>query len=440
MAPRRLTSTGKLSDLARHVILPSGIVGTGWWSVRDLCRRAGITFDEWQDGLGRAILAKREDGKYAASIGGVVLSISRQTGKTFTIGSTIVALCILFPGLKVVWTAHRGRTADETFKSLQGMVKRKRIAPRILSVRTANGQEEIAFTNGSRMLFGARESGFGRGFEAVDIIVFDEAQILSQKALEDMVPTTNVATNPLVFLMGTPPKPSDPAPMSEAFSSLRRGALSGELDDVLFVEFSADENADVEDRRQWHKGNPSYPHRTPEAAMLRMKRLLGDESFRREGMGVWDKHTTTSALIPSARWGGLRVYEAPPGTVGYGVKFSADGSRVALAVAVRPDDDSPVHVEVVRSESMALGTAWLAEWLSTRWRGCLGIAIDGKSGAGQLVNALRAARVPARVIIIPTLDQVISAHAMLLEAVVSDPAGVSHFAQAGLDDAVAGAK
>jgi len=442
VAPRRLTSTGKLSDLARHVILPSGIVSTGWPAVRDLCAGVGIVFDEWQDGLGRAILAKRANGQYAAGIGGVVLSISRQTGKTFTIGSMIVALCILFPGLKVVWTANRGRTSDETFKSLQGMVKRKRIAPRILSVRTANGQQEITFTNGSRMLFGARELGFGRGFEDVDVIVFDEAQILSQKALEDMVPSANVATNPLVFLMGTPPKPSDP---SEAFSSLRRGALSGELDDVLFVEFSADENADSEDRQQWHKGNPSYPHRTPESAMLRMKRLLGNDSFRREGMGVWDRYATTSSLIPAARWGGLRVYEAPPGTVGYGVKFSADGSRVALAVAVRPDDDSPVHVEVVRSESMALGTAWLVDGdekfagLAARWHGCLGIAIDGKSGSGQLVNALRAARVPARVIVIPTLDQVISAHSMLLEAVVSDPAGVSHFGQAGLDDAVAGA-
>ena len=436
MTPRRLTSTGKLSDLARHVILPSGIVSTGWPSVRDLCAGVGIRFDEWQDGLGRAILAKRADGQYAAGIGGVVISISRQTGKTFTIGSTLVALCILFPGLKVVWTAHRGRTSDETFKSLQGMVKRKRIAPRILAVRIANGQQEIAFTNGSRILFGARESGFGRGFENVDVIVFDEAQILSQKALEDMVPSANVATNPLVFLMGTPPKPSDP---SEAFSALRHGALSGELDDVLYVEFSADKNADVEDRRQWHKGNPSHPHRTPEAAMLRMRRLLGIESFRREGMGIWDEHATTKALITPAQWSDLRVFESPPGKVAYGVKFSADGSRVALAVAVRPDDDSPVHVEVVKTESMALGTTWLVDWLSARWRGCLGIVIDGQSGSGQLVNALRAKRVPERVIIIPTLPQVISAHSMLLEAVVSEPPGVSHFDQQGLNDTVAGA-
>ncbi|HZL04690.1 MAG TPA: terminase, partial [Coriobacteriia bacterium] len=232
------------------------------------------------------------------------------------------------------------------------------------------------------------------------------------------------------------PKPED---MSESFKRMRREARAGTLVDGAWVEFGADPNADLDDRAQWRMANPSYPKRTPAQSLLRLKRKLTSADWRREGMGIWDDDTSTSSLIPAAQWGGLRVYEAPPGTVGYGVKFSADGSRVALAVAVRPDDDSPVHVEVVRSESMALGTAWLVDWLSTRWRGCLGIAIDGKSGSGQLVNSLRAARVPARVIVIPTLDQVISAHAMLLEAVVSDPAGVSHFGQAGLDDAVAGA-
>jgi hypothetical protein len=434
MPPRRPTSSGKLSDLARHVILPSGIVSTGWPAVRDKCREVGIVFDEWQDGLGRAILAKRADGQYAAGIGGVVMSIARQVGKTFTVGSMIVALCILFPGLKVVWTAHRGRTSDETFKSLQGMVKRKKIAPHISIVRTANGQQEISFVNGSRILFGARESGFGRGFDDVDILVFDEAQILSAKALEDMVPSTNVAANPLVFLMGTPPKPTDP---SEAFTHLRSGALSGELDDVLFVEFSADENANVEDRAQWRKGNPSYPHRTPESAMLRMKRILGDDSFRREGMGIWDKANTTTALIKPREWSDLLVHEAPPGAVAYGVKFSADGSRVSLAVAVRPDDDSPVHVEVVRSASMAAGDGWLVDWLVARLPGSLGVAIDGKSGSGPLINELRKRRVAPRLIISPSIDQVISAHSMVLGS--AQAGALSHFGQSGLDDAVKGA-
>src|SRR5690242_15351596 len=97
-------STRRLSEVARHVVVPDGIVTTGYPAVRDKCKALGIVHDEWQAGLGRLILGKRKDGKYAATVGGVVLSIPRQVGKTFTVGSVLVALCLLFPGLTVLWT------------------------------------------------------------------------------------------------------------------------------------------------------------------------------------------------------------------------------------------------------------------------------------------------------------------------------------------------
>src|SRR3546814_19127523 len=68
--------------------------------------------------------------------------------------------------------------------------------------------------------------------------------------------------------------------------------------DYLYVEFSADYDADPSDRERWAKSNPSDPHRTPARARLRMKRLLGPESFLRECLGIWD------------RVGGLGVFTA----------------------------------------------------------------------------------------------------------------------------------
>jgi hypothetical protein len=71
--------------------------------------------------------------------------------------------------------------------------------------------------------------GFGRGFDEVDVEVFDEAQILTEKALEDMVAATNQSRHPhgaLLFFMGTPPRPVDPG---EAFTERRKEALSGEV-------------------------------------------------------------------------------------------------------------------------------------------------------------------------------------------------------------------
>jgi hypothetical protein len=429
---RRPTTDGKLSELARHVVLPAGIATTGWPAVRDKCDEFAVRFDGWQDGLGRAILAKREGGQYAAGIGGVVISIARQVGKTFLIGMMIVALCVLFPGLKVVWTAHRTRTSDETFKSLQGVVKRKRIAPHVLTVRQANGQQEISFLNGSRILFGARESGFGRGFDDVDVLVFDEAQILTSKALDDMVPATNVAENPLILMMGTPPKPTDP---SEAFTERRREALSGDADDMLFVEFSAERDADLDDRAQWRKGNPSYPHRTPEAAMLRMKRQLGDESFRREGLGIWDSDSAARwSVVSAGAWADRAVAESPPGVVAYGVDMSPDRAWLAISVAVKPDDGGPVHVEVACHESGRKGTEWAVLWLAERWRNAAAVVVDAQSPAASLVPALAAKHVAVTV---TTAGDMSKACGMFVDGVRDK--GLTHFGQPALTDALAGA-
>lgn len=372
MPPRSRTKPGtkKLSEVAKHLVLPSGIVSSGWPAVRAQCLKMGVVHDEWQAGLGRAMLSKRADGLYAAGIGGVLISICRQVGKTFTIGSIIFALCILFPGMKVLWTAHRTRTSDETFKSLSGFARRKLVAPYMLDPRSANGQQEIRFKNGSRILFGARETGFGRGFDDVDIEVFDECQILTQKALDDMVPATNVAKNPLLIFMGTPPKPTDP---SEMFTNRRDEALAvkqKQLDaglsadcDMVYVEIGADENADPDDRKQWEKGNPSYPHRTTEQAILRLRKILADdESFKREGLGIWDP-ADSPRVIDEAAW--KRAGDAasmPVDRLTLAVDVSPDGKSAAVSLAgKRPDGVWHFELDDARG-----GTAWIGPWVAGR--------------------------------------------------------------------------
>jgi hypothetical protein len=50
------------------------------------------------------------------------------------------------------------------------------------------------------------------------------------------------------------------------FASDFRSAIDGDSDETLYIEISADRDADSMDREQWRKANPSYPHRTPERA------------------------------------------------------------------------------------------------------------------------------------------------------------------------------
>lgn len=394
----------------------------------------GVHFDTWQSGLSMSILAKRDDGLYACGIGGAIISIPRQVGKTFTVGGLIFALCSIRPNLTVIWTAHRVRTHNETFRSMASMADRKAIRPYIKAVRRTNGEQEIEFTNGSRILFGARESGFGRGFAEVDILVLDEAQILTEKAMEDMVPATNAAPNGLVLMMGTPPRPSDPG---EVFTSRRAAALSGDDEDVLYVEFSADKGANPDDRKQWAKANVSYPRRTTESAILRMRKLLGSvESFLREGLGIWDEAALTKKAISAKAWDARMIPadEVPPdGRRVFAVRFAVDGSCVALAAAIRPEI-GPVHIEGIKLASMGDGTQWLIDWLLERHEKAAQIVIDGKAGVGYLVNALNEARVPRSVIITAGTEHVTTASSMLELAVKSG--GLTHRGQGELDEQV----
>src|SRR5699024_6994494 len=120
----------------------------------------------------------------------------------------------------------------------------------------------------------ARERGFGRGVPGVDVIVSDEAQIMSEKALDAQLAAMNTSQFGLAIFVGTPPRPDDP---SEAFTRMRSEAWSGTLRDAVWIELGADDDADPNDRNQWARANPSYPHRTPAESILRLQRKLSPE-------------------------------------------------------------------------------------------------------------------------------------------------------------------
>lgn len=434
---RTRTGQPKLSDLAKHLHVPGEIVATGWPAVRKTCiEKLGAEFDSWQDSAGKVILAKREDGNLASMIDGVGMSLPRQVGKTHLIGYTAFALCVNMPGLLVIWTAHHSATSGETFLAMQGMAQREKVAPHIKQVYTGSGDEEIRFHNGSRILFGARERGFGRGIPGVDVLIFDEAQILSDKAMSNMLATMNTSKFGLQLYIGTPPKPED---MAETFKRMRREALAGTLEDGAWIEFGAAEDADLNDRAQWRKANPSYPKRTPAQSLMRLKRKLTESDWRREGMGIWDSDLSGSRAIAAYQWESTGVAAAPEGGAkSFGVAFSQDGSRVSLAGAMK--HDGGVHVELVDAlvGDVDKGLGALADWLAERWRKSDQIALSGRSGALVLAHLLRERKVPSYRIHLLTTPQYFQACQFLLDGVREG--SVSHLAHKGqevLDESVA---
>jgi len=89
------------------------------------------------------LLAKRDDGSLAHTVGGFFMSLPRQVGKTHFLSGAIFGLCIKYPGLLVIWSAHHSKTHMETFMAMQAFCTRSKIAPFIDKVYTGSGDEEV---------------------------------------------------------------------------------------------------------------------------------------------------------------------------------------------------------------------------------------------------------------------------------------------------------
>jgi hypothetical protein len=375
----------------------------------------GVEFDDWQDQLGYVIFGKRANGSYAITRGGAVLSIPRQSGKTFLVAMIIFAMCLRQPGLKVLWTAQRLSTSDETYMSMVSLTELPKVAPFVDKAYLGNGNQTIRFRNGSRIKVGSRDKQQGRGEPGVGVVVFDEAQHLRENTLHDMVPTMNTVKNALTFMMGTPPRPED---QGEVFKDRRAKALNGRGSNMLYVEFSADDDADLDDQSQWAKANPSFPGRTDEDAIFRLREQLDDEGFKREALGIWDQAGARRG-IPADLWDACAVDEGPEdGIRSFAVTFSQDGSRQAVAAAMKTADG--VHVEVVGTltGNTEAGVKAVADWLADRRASAAMIVLCGNAGATVLADALRDRGVRNRKQVhVMTTAEYTTACAMLLESV-----------------------
>lgn len=396
-------STPRLSEAAKFVHVPPSAVTSAWPSVREKLSDLGIRFRWWQVPIAQIMLSKNAEGKYATTIGGIGLSIPRQVGKTFLVGAIVFALSLLRPGLTVIWSAHRTRTAEETFKKMQGFSRRKAIKPFVAKVILGSGEESIEFSNGSRIMFGARAAGFGRGFDEVDVVVYDEAQILDQSALDDMVPAMNQCRQPegaLMFFMGTPPQKKDiDSGKADVFLHMRSSA-QGKDEDTAWIEFGADDNYEPtllpepltdRDWAQIRKANPSFPDDTPHESILRMRKKLGDASFLLEGAGVWPNLTKTLSVIPLSLWDDLVDGGPDNGTAPSSIAVDASHDGVLVAAGCWRVE-SASHLELLAVDQWSDDEV-AADWIAERAGRRIIVFIDSASPAARLIPLLKSRKV-----------------------------------------------
>ena len=399
---------------------------------------AGWRLSDWQRGVIRDWSRIDSSGKFVHRSCGA--SVPRQAGKS-VVAIVWVTFLVAVMGYSVLWTDHNYSTTCEMlrrFRKVFGARPGDPSAPRCFNklLRAASSktsQEMYELTNGGRLCFSTRTESASLGF-SFDVIVYDEAQLLTTEQMQTLQPTTSSGPhhNTQTIMVGTPTRAGS---LASKFRELRDRAISAPGDDVCWVEWGVSEVGDVLDESRYYEVNPSLAAGVADIDAIKssISLMAADKlAVAQEYLGYWVPGAT-SAVLTAEEWGACAVSadDAPKdgGVVAYGVKFSPDGALVALAACRRTDTGS--HVELIRTEGTVSGVGWLADWLAERTDRAAAVAIDGRSGAGALVERLASSRVPPRYVMRPRAGDVTTAASMLLEGVRGH--GLTHIPGTDLD-------
>lgn len=165
--------------------------------------------------------------------------------------------------------------------------------------------------------------------------------------------------------------------------------------------------------------------------MLRMKKNLSDDSFRREALGIWDEVSVHQPLVTVQQWRGMAdvgpADGVAPDALGVDMSHGRDISVGGCWV-----EGENAHVEQVWAGS---DPAAAVEWIVGRAGRRVPVVVDGASPAASFVPELKARRCQ---VVVTSAANMAQACGLLENRLATD--SLTHGAQKPLTDAILGAR
>ena len=382
----------------------------------------GYKLDEWQKVVIDCWLGRDESGNRNVTSAG--LALPRQNGKNVCLEAREF-YGLVVDGERILHTAHQVRTSKKSFRRLAAMFTDKRhpeVTDIVKNIRYTNGEECIELDNGGSIEFSARSRQAARGFDGISLVVYDEAQELTDDQVEAIMATLSASatgTRQIIYT-GTPPYPRCPG---EVFRRRRKVCLDDPGKHDCWHEWSVSaksiDEINVTDTTLWYMTNPALGIRLSEEFTAEEQRSMSADGFARERLGWWSPVIVEQIdyAIPEDVWNECATDATrPDGKIAYGVKFSADGSEVCLSGAVL-SKDGRVYIELIERKSTGQGTRWLAEWLNQRYEKACCVVIDGRNGSDILVDRIADVWRMKNSVVRPSVREVIASVSALTDAV-----------------------
>lgn len=400
----------------------------------------GATFYPCQKDELKAMLARNKDGSPAALTIGI--SKPRQNGKSYSARYYSVFMSD-FEHRDVLYSAHHSTTTNKMFRALCELFESPERYPEfardVKNISHVRGYEGIYFKDwvdddgnvqkGGCIEFATRTNSGSRG-GTYSVIVIDEAQELTKDQQEAMLPVISAAADvsdttkmPQQIFIGTPPSPTC---HGTVFADMHNKAHQEQENGVWWFEWAIEATHitnEIDSKEKAlelaYKTNPAMGYRIAEETVLNEFETMSLDGYARERLGWWvpnAAHRLDYAIDQKQFDSCASVHPKPEGKIGFGVKFTSDGSEVCLCGAVL-DEDGDVRIELIDRKPIGYGVQWLADWLNARYDKAACVVIDGRNGVDVLIDKITSTWKWKGSVIKPTAKNVIAAVSMLTNAI-----------------------
>ena len=256
--------------------------------------------------------------------------------------------------------------------------------------------------------------------------MYDEAQELTDTQYDAIAYTLAASSTGerQILYMGTPPNERS---AGTVFARVRKSVLDGGMRRMCWASWAC-EKLPPKDCTfdniidEIYESNPSMGYVLDESyTESEFAGAKGNISgFAHERLDWWSGSSSAS-VIDESLWLSLAIPRAKVPTDGkktFGVKFSPDGSQIALC-ACRLQEDGAAYIEHIGQGTLADGLSWLTDFLCTEQMTdtTAAVAVDGRNGAAALLDRLRE-WYPRQALYATSTRDVIAATSMFSQALI----------------------
>jgi hypothetical protein len=339
----------------------------------------------WQQLVADVALELNADGSPVYREVNVV--VPRQCGKTSLMLSLELHRALLWGTPQTIgYTAQTGWDARRKLIDDQvPLLENSPLSASVKRIYRGAGMEAIHFVNGSRIDVMASNATAGHG-RILNQAIIDEAFSDQDDRREGaLLPAMATKRDAQLFVIST-------AGTQESLYLKRkvetgRAIVEAGLDTgVAYFEWSASEEADLDDPATYWRTIPALGHTIDERVITHARSTMTEGDFRRAYLCQWT--VIDEAAIPAKYV--QRVMDAttaPSGRLSFGIDVAIDRSFAAISVA-----DETGRVELIEHRE---GVSWVVERALELWRRHKGhLVVDGYSPANSLVDRLEAGGLP----------------------------------------------